>query len=518
MNIFKERLGKDNFNWILLICLIMQFSWIVFCNFALSEQNIDSDSAKIFRHVVELWRKKTLVISDWKYGTTMVIDSAALFAVPLFGILGNIYYAFAVSNAILCILLLWVIFQIFENKGIRCPLICANIIFIPYTVGKLDYFRMMFFNYSGYIMKVLLPLMLIAILVQSEKTGKLKIYQKCFISLYFILLVLSCFSSGLYVFYCGLFPATAGYIALKYYNAEIICMRNMRWILGTFLGVAAGFILNLKWGNASLGDTMSLCSVYDINDNISACIIGIFELLGGVTYENISVFSYVGVRTLVHLCFAVIVIICGIIVGVKTVRHQASMEQTLLLIIFIWNFFVLCVTDTRLGTTTTFHYRYHLVGVVPLLCAAGSVVDGWCKESKEKLCLSAIYLLTLLALILTSYVDVFKMKNDISSSKAMCEYAIENRVKKVYMLDLPGQAEVCRLLDYENAEYLCIYSDIESVFVMDYYKSCEEEPIEFENAVLAVYVGADDFTKDTMNMFGHEYRRIDVVSEFSIYQ
>ena len=213
MKKLKDKLGKDKFSWILLICLSVQLVLIAFCNFTLGEKNIDCDSAKIYVHTIELWRNKTLVLPEWKYASTMVFESAVLFAIPLFGILGNIYYAFAISNMVFVFILLWTITQMFKNKKIIYLLVCDNIILIPYTIGQLDYFNMMFFNYSGYIMKVLLPLMFIAIIVQAEQKEKLKLNQICFSVLYHFFLVICCFSSGIYVFVSGIFPIITGYFA-----------------------------------------------------------------------------------------------------------------------------------------------------------------------------------------------------------------------------------------------------------------------------------------------------------------
>lgn len=91
---------KKNIRWILFAVLaLIQYLWIVWFNMANTDRAIDSDSAKLFVHAIEIWNNKSLFLPGWQYTTTLEIDSAMLLALPIYGICKNIYIAFAVSNS-----------------------------------------------------------------------------------------------------------------------------------------------------------------------------------------------------------------------------------------------------------------------------------------------------------------------------------------------------------------------------------------------------------------------------------
>ncbi|MCD7737457.1 MAG: hypothetical protein LUH58_00200 [Lachnospiraceae bacterium] len=151
----------------LLLLLIAELVFILYSNLFMYDTRLDMDMAKLYLHVIEMWENKAIFISGWSYGTTLEFDCASILALPLYGLTGNIYLAFAISNLIFCLLLIWVLFQIFEGESTLYPLASAVIVFIPYQSGLLDYYNMMFFNGSQYIVKALIPLLLTALLKRA---------------------------------------------------------------------------------------------------------------------------------------------------------------------------------------------------------------------------------------------------------------------------------------------------------------------------------------------------------------
>lgn len=153
------------------------------------DQNLDCDNGKLFTHIMHMWTEKTFVLKDWYYSTTLEWDCSALFAVFFYGLTGNIYVACSLSNTILLLIFLAAVFYLFRGKNILYPLLCANLLCIPYRIGMLDYFNMLFFAGTQYIVKITIPLLLIGILLSLEQEDKRR--QSCRWHLYCLILFLS---------------------------------------------------------------------------------------------------------------------------------------------------------------------------------------------------------------------------------------------------------------------------------------------------------------------------------------
>ena len=313
---------KEHFFELVLFSLLgIQFLMVIYINLVKGPVSIDCDSAKVFVHAVEMWRNKKIVIPDWKYITTMELDCSLLLAVPLFGLTKNIYLAFGLSNIIFLMLFIWLIFQLFKGKTLLCPLLGANFICIPYNIGQLDYFNMMFFNASQYIIKVILPILLIAILIHKG--------QKALYIIYGIFLIICSFSSALYVFACGLFPVFAGYFIWLIINEkgreDFISFFNVGCL--TVVGTVFGLVLNRIYGIGTHGMDMRLCMIHELPQNLSSCFFGIFELFGATAYTEIKVLSYNGIVLLCHIMFVLLILGGGVLLSCEFITAEVDRHQ-----------------------------------------------------------------------------------------------------------------------------------------------------------------------------------------------
>ena len=136
MENIKKTLKNHYFAVGLTVLLVIQVVLIVYCNFTLMDQNLDCDNGKLFTHIMHMWTEKTFVLKDWYYSTTLEWDCSALFAVFFYGLTGNIYVACSLSNAILLLIFLAAVFYLFRGKNILYPLLCANLLCIPYPISS----------------------------------------------------------------------------------------------------------------------------------------------------------------------------------------------------------------------------------------------------------------------------------------------------------------------------------------------------------------------------------------------
>ena len=525
-----EKFRKSNkFILICVLLLCVQCILLIFCNLTLANRNIDRDSSEVFVHAIEMWRNKQILIPDWVYTTTLELDCALLLAAPLFGVTGDIYLSFALSNICFAALWLWVLYRLLQGRGKLCFLLAANLILIPYTIGQLDYYNMLFFNGGQYVVKTLLPLMLIVLLTNAkqnctqERNAYASKQQLLLLTLYGILLLINTFSSGIYVVVCGLMPVLAGYFVYRWYHREKFNPYFYVYAIGTLLISFVGYGLNVLLRINAKGNQMTLCPVTEIAENISANFWGLFELFGGAAYESVRVMSFRGISILVRMGFVDLLLGFGIIAFGKFIKRKTDIGESMLLTVFIWNTFVISICETRYGATS--EYRYHLMGMIPLVCVAVIEFSRWyesSQERREKAVMECCCTILILVMGVTAYRKVLMNDTQTGKYREICDYAARQEVDTVYFLRDTGAANICRLLDYKNGDIVYVVADHTgeseyTVYVHDYYAKYNSQQVKLENAMLVMDHDRFGDTED-LELFDHTYHRIQTIDNYSIYR
>ncbi len=506
--------------WAMAILLCIQFCCLVVSNLILIERNIDCDTGKMFSHIMEMYKRKTICIPDWTYPSTLEWDCTTIFALPLYGITGNIYLACGISNVLIYILWVMSIFFLFKGKHSKYPLFALNLITVPYTVGMLDYYNMLFFGGAQYSIKVILPIMLVGIILQFEAYKELnKIHKKglyVFSGIFCFLLLLTSMSSGIYVAACGIFPIVAVYVLYKLFSWEHIPMQQICIGIGIIICIFIGLIINMRVMGGARGQSMVFGSVYIALANVSSCFIGMFELMGGVTTAmDMSVISKQGITILLKLFMTLIFLGSGLYAAGKW-RKKRSLRVLLLLAIPVWNYFVLNIINTRAGSPT-YEYRYHLIGMIPLICvSAGVLLDGMEKCNKgQKQCLIIGGLMTLVLVNFVSNYALFIGEEKNQDLKELTEYCSNLNVDIVYLYDGSNDSDICRTLD-NSVPYICLL-DERKTWVYDYYEKYVDAPMQTENMIIAVNREKYDWGEN-YNYYGLELVQFDIVGNRSLYK
>ena len=198
-------------------CLLcIQIFLLLFYNLRDTRTLINADAASAIYHFMEVIDNGTLNIPDWNHTTTLELDSAFLFAVPLYYVTHDMFLAMGLANGIFILLYFWVIYRIMKLNDISLRWIFSVLIltFTPWAVGMLDYFNMMFYQASQYTVKTLVPLVLILLVFQIMKFDfKDRKERGEFIATlvtYTILLYSTSLSTGIYTIVCGIFPIIMG--------------------------------------------------------------------------------------------------------------------------------------------------------------------------------------------------------------------------------------------------------------------------------------------------------------------
>ncbi|MBO4514505.1 MAG: hypothetical protein J5721_02395 [Lachnospiraceae bacterium] len=483
---------KGNFSVITIsfgVLLIFQVLCLIWANLTQVGKSFDSDAGMIMNHVMMMAKEKALLIPGWDYLTTLEFDCTTLFALPLYLLTHNIYLACGLSNLLLFGLFAYAIFYLFRGQEIIYPILAVNLILVPYRIGALDYYNMLFFRGAQYGVKVMTPLLLVGLLLHAGKNEKEKADKKSIFSfvLYLFFAFLTAFSSGIYVFACGLFPALAVYAIYKFFMADRIRLNEIALFAGTILCSGIGFLLNLKCQTAK-GNSMTFIHVQDAWTNVQKSFFGIFELLGGAANSSeVTVLSLEGIGILMKILLT-IALLCGTIYAMcRYGKEEKDLFALLALAVAIWNFFVLCITNTRYGSDTS-EYRYHLIGLIPVFCIFSRTILDSAKRLRnwQRLTIAALGLLVLTYLSVTG-IQLFPKHDTNAELKEVISYCKEEGFDTVFFLYDRPRAENARVLDQSQMiNYLELTADGTSC-VRNYYAEYNGRSImEEENYAIVI--------------------------------
>ena len=336
----------------------------------------DHDSAKALYHTICMWEEKTLLIPGWKYMTTAEWDCSVLPALLFYGMTGDILLSFAIANIIHVFCYTWILLKLFRNLGLRgkYAYMTASVILIPLELGMLSYANMLFYGAAQYVYKTLLPLWMLQLLTTPKghwKKAAFALQMLLFCALTFLTAV----SSGMYVFLCGLFPITVC-TALFILRSEQIKPHAGRIAVCLAAGIMTlgGYALQKILGLSTYADEINLVLVEDFFPQLTTILMDLLRLTRSLPSQDISLYTVGGIMYLIRFAF----LICMLFFGLKGLKgwfderglHSDDEEIGLLPYagavlsgIFVWNIFIQQITITS--------PRYHMIGYIPLMAAAG---------------------------------------------------------------------------------------------------------------------------------------------------
>lgn len=509
------------------IVLVLQIAVLCYLNLTHIIYIQDDDVAKLFRHTMEMWNEKTLFIPNWSYITTGEQDCAALLAIPFYAITGNIYLAFGISNIINILVYVYIINRLLKSIGIpeTFRIIACLIVLFPYKFGQLDYLNMMFFSGGQYAYKVLLPLVFLELVYESEQTRR-KPVQICILILYLLLLLLSSISSGGYVLSTGIAPAVISGILLKLARRKTKGVKWYEFILScasVFLGII-GMLIGERVGIQAYADTVFLLQQENWLTAFEATVRSLINVLGGLpTRGDVPLLSISGMTYLIKFALMMFLVCLGCkrissflflhesFEGRCATDDKKKYLQIQLLSIFIWNFFIVFFS-TQTG-------RYQLIGLIPLMLAA--VIELSINFSKNNN-LMAIRLLLggLLAgyvlMSLYTYRDAEKnyFTQDNKDVIELDEYLHQLNVGTAVFIWDTSMSERMRIYD-DTILYTAYLPSEQKLYLIDYYQEASERSNLSDRNALCVKRNqsidwVQDYIRSTYTAAGH-------VGDYTVY-
>ena len=354
----------------LIFALAVEIIGMIYINLFPVNSFIDHDYAKLVRHMIEIANHHSYLLRDWNYITTGEFDCSLLLAVPIYMLTHSTTLSFGIANIINIIIWAWIVWTLLSYIDIdtNIKLLVLILIYAIYDYGMLSYTNMMFFCGGQYVYKALLPILLITLFITS-KNRRNKANAIVFTILYFLLLLISAISSGVYVFICGIAPIIVCQIVFAIREKKIErynLIMSIASVIITLGGIVLCKILDVEPDSSSmvirftedyLGDFLTEC-----ND--------VIHLFNPFTATEVSAVSIGGIVSCLRW-IVVIVILLGLsylpeVFGIKLIKKNNSTEltnrisfETMMISVFVWNFLVLYMT-----TSTP---RYQLIGAIPVM-------------------------------------------------------------------------------------------------------------------------------------------------------
>lgn len=459
-NVKRNQLICKVFEYIFLLLVIIQVGLLCYYNLSDIRYSLDYDAANAFSHFREVIRNGTLDIPGWHHTTTLEWDTAFLFAVPIYYVTQDLFLAAGISNIIYIVFYIGVIWGILHHAGVNRKFIYVTLTLAltPYSFGMLEYFNMLFFSLASYTVKVLVPLLLVWIILlfvrKEELTGWKRIGRACIVITYLGLLLVTSVSSGIYVMMCGIAPVV---LCLLYdiwvdgglqgkYNKKHMYMISVS-VLIFFLGCMIHANL---YDTASRTD-MKLTMLENYAVNFRACIVGIFQVFGAAATEEISVMTPKGILYCLKISLVILLLIC-FVYNIRELfyKRRDADAKKYLTFLFLFNFMILLICDTRYTTNTTLEYRYYLIGAVPLLILFGIQMSQWHNNwnAFRKNLAYFVFAGALTILVIGNNKNLLDNWDRSSYAVELCEYfeSLEG-IESVFFVDDSDTSDICRAID-----------------------------------------------------------------------
>lgn len=471
-NTFADKI-KNTGPWTLFFefFVILQLILIFVFNLTRLKYEAGFDSSAAMAQAMEIWNQKTVFLKHWDYQSTLGLDSLIIPAAVLYGITHNIFLAYGIADCLGVLLYIYIFRDIF--KMLELPRLVRMIIYVllltPYSLEPLGYMPMMFTGAAYYIIKVLIPIMLIDIILKIHFKIPVKRYLHILIT-YFAAVYLTALSCGLYLLICGILPI------ILYELCITVCSGNLKNILNkrclilvvSLIIYALGYASAKLYGADIFTNEMILVSAGNFVNNFTKCIVGIAELFGALPNKEIVVTSAFGIHYLAHMA-AFLIFIIILITAVRSLKpisclFDASSKVTakqkvtgMVLCIIAVNFAVLILTDITYGSET-FEFRYHLIPVVSGFLIVGIGIDkliSWLNSTDNNLLYSSVLSVISIIWVLCNVVFCYyyTITNSYSTSTAIVDFVENNSdCDLVYFIgssdsDIIEVARVARLLE-----------------------------------------------------------------------
>ncbi len=437
---------KQLFKYLLFFLVVIQALAIFLFNLIQTENYLFPDNSLAIRHGMEIWRNG-LFLENYNYFSTMEIDNAAFFAVPLYFLTGHLGLSLGIIHVILYIICAVLVCSIFRNLGhdITYGLLAVFLLFTPYVIGGLDWANMMFITVGQYEFRVMVLFSVVNLLLMAFR-GEVR--NKKFL-LFFVFNLFLCIwttlSCGNYVLLMILFPFCLFYIFLNCISDKWIINKGAIAILLCSISVC---IITLLIRNQAIGETsrgsLPLLTADTFSANLLNCITGFFMLFGGLSQTpDLAIFSGKGILQLMKFAFIALCLILSYL-RLKKSKPTDYLHYMFAFVALV-NLAVMLLSVTRYGAII-FEYRYHIVWGAMLLLVAVASLDAIAYPKLRGVILIGIVGMAILFNI-GGFDKITEEVRETDYERQIIEVADREELNTIYVYNMPEEAATIRVLD-----------------------------------------------------------------------
>lgn len=402
-----------------LLILLIEIVVLFIFNFTRSPNLVNHDSSTMFNQLREIVSQGTLFPENWRYASTMNLESTLPLAAIFYKLGLNQFTSFAIANNIQILLYIFTIIEIFRLRklGTFSTYFTLFLIFIPYTAGMLGYMPMLFTGVASYGIKVYLILLMIKLWLSFEANSSF-VSQIPWILLGVTIGVISGISSSIYLLTTALAPFYA-YIFFKFLmqkNLKGFLQKNCIALYIITAALFAGIVYNRLFLQVkSNADSIKLVTPTNFIPNLSGWFTAPLNLFGGLNGEIVT--SVDGLKALFNTFLILLLFISLGYAIYKNVKQKKNDSLLWIIIcVYVVNSIILIITYTTYGAIG-FEERYLLLPMFPLFFSLACMLEDIYNDKTElflylKNCFLFVLILGAVGSSILSYKNYFKEDND----------------------------------------------------------------------------------------------------------
>lgn len=217
---------------ILLIIALIQFLFVLYCNFFELRSHLGWDSSWLTLKITLVQKEKALISSNWIEQTNPFFDSSIMLAVPIYALLNDVFLAYGIANNIVFLMIVICFIGILKRLDIDAmgQLVACNLLMCPYLTqglninNELGYFACFLATPAAYNVRMLCVLLLFRELIVIIQENRVRIVWWCVCA---ILCFVAGTSSELYLFIMFLFPCYIYVLARVIKNNDLMYLRTL---------------------------------------------------------------------------------------------------------------------------------------------------------------------------------------------------------------------------------------------------------------------------------------------------
>lgn len=459
---------------------VIEFICIVIYNLSYDTSRIGTDSAGFLELSKLMWEQKKLLVDNWEYQTTLMIDSPAPLAAIFYGITKSQFLSYGLASTITAILLVVAFYSILTEYALSTPVkaLVMGIFLLPISTGELGYFTIVFGGYAPYAIKILCGLLIFkCILVQKNDSITNRIQRYSLYIITCVLVFLVSFSSGMFIVTLVLLPLIIEK-AIEFFVEDDIksLLTNKYLLLFVFCASAVWGLLTSKFlvGFASRDTYIMLVNSDQLFGNFFYVLQGYIELFSGLprSGSQVSVLSGNGIKAIFGLILVFALLVCFIFFIVKVVKQlkqgtinvdlcfpAVSMLYTILLYTFI---------NTSYGYAY-FETRYLIFSVVFMLPLCGKLIVLLPQIVPKKIFYHVLVIGACITIVIAGLVGFEKVYSekftDAEKLKQITEKMDELNAEIVYFYgnDTQKDTQTIVVADESNRVYDCLFEDMSPI-------------------------------------------------------